>query len=55
MTKCPAGRVPQCPPDPAATVPIETAQMKVKIRKDLHAEVYFDFMALMLRSGLVFG
>ena len=33
------------PTGPAAAVPIETAQMKVRIRKNLPAELYFDFMA----------
>jgi hypothetical protein len=33
------------PPGRAAAVPIETAQMKLKIRKNLPADIYFDFMA----------
>jgi len=35
-------------------VPIETAQMKLKIRKNLPAEMYFDFMAY-VNSGFGFG
>jgi hypothetical protein len=44
----------KCPPGRAAAVPIETAQMKVKIRKNLPAELYFDFMAY-VNPGFSFG
>ena len=33
------------PVDRAAAVPIETAYMRARTRKNLQAEVYFDFMA----------
>src|SRR5215471_9061930 len=41
------------PFDRAAAVPIETAYKKVRIRKNLHAEMYFDFM-FYITLGLVF-
>jgi len=34
----------KCPPGRAAAVPIETAEMIVKIRNNLQLELYFDFI-----------
>jgi hypothetical protein len=38
-------RTTKYPPGLAAAVPIETVEMKLRIKKNLPAELYFDFMA----------
>jgi hypothetical protein len=38
-------RTTRCPPGWASAVPIKTAKIKVRIKKKVAAELYFDFMA----------